>query len=380
MKTIQLVRDIYKSEDRLFLKFEYDTVLIALTKSIEGATWSQSKKCWHVPYGSEVINMILRLFNKMAWIDYSSLNTGAAIAKPVVSLNLSAQKQILPDLNETTHAKIEVFINWMHSRRYSESTIKTYSECIRTFLRYYADKAIEEIENDDLIRFNNKYILANEYSSSFQNQIVNAIKLFYKTVEHRNLDIDLIHRPKRAYKLPNVLSKEEVTLILSSPSNLKHRSMLALIYACGLRRSELLNLKPADINSERKLLIIKQGKGRKDRVAPISDKVIRMLREYYKTYQPLTWLFEGQKPGEPYSAGSLQEVMKLSLEKAKIKKPVTLHWLRHSYATHLLESGTDLRYIQELLGHKSSRTTEIYTHVSQKSLQQIKTPFDDLEL
>jgi integrase/recombinase XerD len=154
--------------------------------------------------------------------------------------------------------------------------------------------------------------------------------------------------------------------------------MLSLIYACGLRRGELLNLKPADVDSKRHLLIILNAKGKKDRVVPISDKVIGMLREYYKQYRPKKWLFEGQFPEEQYSETSLQKVLKNALSAARIRKPVSLHWLRHSYATHLLEAGTDLRFIQELLGHKSSKTTEIYTHVSEKSLQKISSPFDNL--
>ena len=154
--------------------------------------------------------------------------------------------------------------------------------------------------------------------------------------------------------------------------------MLSLIYACGLRRSELLNLKPSHIDSKRNVLIIEQGKGRKDRIAPLSEKIIELLRDYYKAYRPQEWLFEGQEIGSKYSPTSLEKVLKQSVQKCKINKPVTLHWLRHSYATHLLESGTDLRYIQELLGHKSSRTTEIYTHVSTKNLKNIKSPFDDL--
>ncbi len=154
--------------------------------------------------------------------------------------------------------------------------------------------------------------------------------------------------------------------------------MLSLIYACGLRRSELLNLKPVHIDSKRHLLIVLNAKGKKDRVVPVSDKTIGMLRDYYKIYRPKIWMFEGQIAGEPYSETSLQDVLKHAVRKANIHKPVTLHWLRHSYATHLLESGTDLRYIQELLGHKSSKTTEIYTHVTEKSLEKIKSPFDDL--
>ena len=156
--------------------------------------------------------------------------------------------------------------------------------------------------------------------------------------------------------------------------------MLSLIYSCGLRRSELLNLKPADIDSKRNIIIIRQSKGKKDRIVPLSEKILLMLREYYVAYKPKEWLFEGQTIREKYSEKSLESVLKNALAKTKIKKPVSLHWLRHSYATHLMESGTDLRYIQNLLGHSSSRTTEIYTHVSTKSIQNIKSPFDDLDL
>lgn len=151
-----------------------------------------------------------------------------------------------------------------------------------------------------------------------------------------------------------------------------------MIYSCGLRRSELLNLKPADIDSKRGIVIIRQSKGKKDRITPLSSKILILLRTYYEEYRPSTWLFEGQIKNNKYSDRSLEEVLKKSVKLAGINKPVTLHWLRHSYATHLLESGTDLRYIQELLGHNSSKTTEIYTHLSTKSIQQIKSPFDDL--
>jgi integrase/recombinase XerD len=175
-----------------------------------------------------------------------------------------------------------------------------------------------------------------------------------------------------------VLSKEEVKLILTAHSNLKHKVMLSMIYSCGLRRSELLNLKFADIDSNRNIVIIRQSKGKKDRIAPLSPKILEMLREYYTACKPRVWLFEGNTKGEQYADQSLQSVLKLAVQKVGINKPVTLHWLRHSYATHLLESGTDLRYIQELLGHSSSKTTEIYTHVSTKNLQMIRSPFDDL--
>jgi integrase/recombinase XerD len=205
-----------------------------------------------------------------------------------------------------------------------------------------------------------------------------AMKWEAKIIKNSKIKIDKIHRPKRAKVLPNVLSKEEVKAILEAHSNNKHKMMLSLIYSCGLRSGELLALKPIYIDSKRNIVLLKNTKGQKDRITPLSPKILEMLRTYFKEYRPIIYLFEGQKAGMPYYARSLQLVLKQALRKTKITKPVTLHWLRHSYATHLLESGTDLRYIQELLGHSSSKTTEIYTHVSTKSIQQIKSPFDDL--
>ena len=252
-------------------------------------------------------------------------------------------------------AAIEKFKQWLLSKRYSPSTIKTYSESLKSFLIFYREKAIAEISNEDVIIYNNEYILKNNLSASYQNQIVNAIKLFFQTIRETKMMVDKIHRPKRSKLLPNVLSKEEIKLILNAHSNIKHKTMLSLIYSCGLRRSELLNLKPADIDSKRGIVIIRQSKGKKDRIAPLSPKILDMLREYYIGFKPKTWLFEGQNENTKYDERSLSNVLKQALTKSRINKPVSLHWLRHSYATHLLESGTDLRYIQELLGHSSSQ-------------------------
>ena len=270
------------------------------------------------------------------------------------------------------------FKNYMNFRRYSQNTIKTYADALEVFFRFYKDQAPESLNIEDIINFNTSYILKKNLSASYQNQVINAIKLFYRNRFNRTMEVDFIQRPRREKRLPNVLSKNEVKSILEAPTNLKHRAMLSLIYACGLRRSELLNLTLKDILSDRNLLFIRQSKGKKDRVVPISIKLIEILRDYYKAFKPKTWLFEGQEVGKKYSERSIQLVLNQAVEKAKIVKPVSLHWLRHSYATHLLESGTDLRYIQELLGHSSSRTTEIYTHVSTRNLQQIRSPFDDL--
>jgi integrase/recombinase XerD len=333
---------------RIAVIFEKNAELIARIKSIAGSRWNPSLGVWHLPDTDEN-----RLRFKL----------------PLLSTTTPSEEGII---------QIEKFKQWLLSKRYSPSTIKTYSEALKSFLIFFREKPIEEITNEDVIVYNNEYILKNKLSSSYQNQIVNAIKLFFQTIRDTKMIVDKIHRPKRSKVLPNVLSKEEIKLILNAHSNIKHKMMLSLIYSCGLRRSELINLKPQDIDSKRNIVLLKNAKGKKDRITPLSPIILEMLRNYYNGYKPKTWLFEGQIVGEQYSEQSLQSVLKQALQKAGITKPITLHWLRHSYATHLLESGTDLRYIQELLGHSSSKTTEIYTHVSTKSIQQIKSPFDDL--
>ncbi|MEC5158852.1 tyrosine-type recombinase/integrase [Chryseobacterium sp. MP_3.2] len=338
----------HRSEDRIGVEFEKDKEMIQRIKLINGARWSQQKKLWHVPNTRE---------NRERFHIEQKQDT---------RLSLEGQEH----LNQ--------FIRWLSAKRYSANTIKTYSDALRSFLVYYREKNVSEITNADVLDFNNDYILKRNLSASYQNQVTNAIKLYFRTVRDTKIEVDKIDRPKKTKILPNVLSKEEIKMILEAHSNIKHKTMLCLIYSCGLRRSELLNLKPQDINSKRNIVLIKQAKGKKDRITPLSNKILELLREYYKEYRPKTWLFEGQFENQPYLEQSLQSVLKSAVKKCKILKPVTLHWLRHSYATHLLENGTDLRYIQELLGHNSSKTTEIYTHVSTKSLQQIKSPFDDL--
>ncbi|GIV37171.1 MAG: integrase [Cyclobacteriaceae bacterium] len=376
MKKIVLTRKIHRGRSVLLMHFERDLELQNICKKI-GASFSATHKAWYLDNNKENLILILNSFKQKAFVDAYEVFNNFQFTN-LLKDEKKIYTEIFHELNKEKELKIQEFSNWLHSKRYSLNTIKTYTDALRTFLRFFNDKQIHEINHKDLIRFNNEYILKNQLSSSFQNQIVNAIKLFFKIIENSNMDIELIHRPRREKKLPNVLSKQEIKSILDVSSNIKHKAMLSLIYACGLRRSELLNLKPTDIDSKRHLLIIRNSKGKKDRVVPISDKLIELLRSYYKNYRPKIWLFEGQKSGEQYSETSLQKVLQNAVKTVGIKKPVTLHWLRHSYATHLLESGTDIRYIQELLGHKSSRTTEIYTHVSEKALQKIQSPFDNL--
>jgi integrase/recombinase XerD len=360
---------------QIVIKMPKNETDIQFIRTFNYFRWDKSNYRWVLPNFGNNLELLKNYFNnRLSRLDFKK----AEQIRQVQEVAKKEFKRELPELDSDTQKEIEAFEQWMEHKRYSESTLKTYLHAITIFLRFISPKPSREVTNTDMVQFVHEYLLPKGLSLSYQNQAVNAARLFFKTIQGSRLITEQIERPRRGHKLPNVLSKEEVKFILEAPKNIKHRTMLSLIYACGLRRSELLNLTPGNIDSKRHLLVILNAKGKKDRVIPISDKVIEMLRDYYKVYKPKIWLFEGQAKGEKYSEASLQKVLKISLDLAKVKKPATLHWLRHSYATHLLESGTDLRYIQELLGHKSSKTTEIYTHVSEKSLQKIKSPFDEL--
>lgn len=373
-------KSIHHEERVLCLRFERDEQIENTLKKLSGCRWSQTMKCWYLPNTTPHFRQVLEHLRPLAYVDFSEVvkKTEVVRKEKTPIPNNTLKPTPTAQLTEPVQQEIEKFMSWLKSKRYSSNTIKTYTEALRTFLKYYASKPSSQITNDDLIQFNNDYILKSNYSASFQNQVVNALKLYFSAIENRKIDPELIHRPRRANTLPNVLSKQEVKMVLDALQNQKHRAMLSLIYACGLRSGELLKLKAEHVDSKRSLLIIKGAKGNKDRIVPLSTKIIEMLRTYYKAFKPKTYLFEGQNAGTAYDSRSLQLVIKQAVAKAGIKKPVTLHWLRHSYATHLLEAGTDLRYIQEILGHKSSKTTEIYTHVSTNSIQKISSPFDTL--
>jgi integrase/recombinase XerD len=373
---IKLEPGYHRDNNVVFIRFPKDEKLIEIVKSIDGARWSQTNRAWYVPKSKFRLATVYALFTGY-WVDYSALQ----LTKPkkVEQTTQKSITQVPPPIVENREL-IDEYKKWLTHKRYSENTIHRYTEMISIFAGHMGSTSLRMITNADVIEFVRGKLIAQGYSFTYQNQLVSALKLFFREIVNAPIDIEKLERPRREHKLPNVLSKDEIKAILQSPKNVKHKTMLSLIYACGLRRRELLWLKPNDVDSSRGLLTIRNSKGRKDRMVPISDRTIGMLKEYYKLYRPKVWLFEGQEPGERYSEASLSKVLKVALEATKIHKPATLHWLRHSYATHLLEAGTDLRYIQELLGHKSSRTTEIYTHVSQSSLQKVKSPFDDMDI
>lgn len=213
-------------------------------------------------------------------------------------------------------------------------------------------------------------------SHAYVNQVISSIKFFFNDVLKYQNKTSNLPRPKKEHKLPEVLTNE----ILNSVLNTKHKVLLLVTYSAGLRVSEVVNLKVTDIDSERMLIHIKQGKGRKDRYTLLSAITLDMLRQYVRQYRLKNWLFPGEIDEKPLTERSAQKIFETACKRSGIIKNVSIHSLRHSFATHLLEAGTDLRYIQELLGHTSSKTTEIYTHVSEKSIAKIQNPADSLDL
>ena len=265
-----------------------------------------------------------------------------------------------------------LFRKILNIRNYSESTVDNYSNALIQFNKWHKSG----IELDKNILFNYvEYMKAFDKSYSYIKNSIMALRLFSELVLGKKLNNDYLKGIKRKSKLPDVLGIEEVKRVLDSIDNIKHKAIISLIYSCGLRISECINLKISDIDSSRMLIKIIQGKGKKDRYVQLSTKLLLLLREYYKEYKPKTHLFQGQFKDE-YSAKSIQNVLKRALIKCHITKQITVHSLRHSFATHLIEQGTDIRIVQEILGHKDIRTTQIYTHISSARISKVNNPFD----
>lgn len=373
MKTIVLELLEHKGEQQIGIYFPYDALVKDYVKQFSSVKWSQTHRVFYVEDSRENRQKLFQYLREgNYYVDYNALKKRAPpVTKP------KAKSLDLPQLDAGQQEELQRFKKWMAQKRLSKNTIKTYAGVVLHFLRYLNLKGNREITSKLIEAFNYEFVVAPGKSVNYQNQCINGIK---KYLIYKNLDIDAlnIERPRKTRYLPEVLSLEEIKTILDSTHNLKHKTLLALVYSAGLRIGEAINLKISDIDSKRMLIHVKMAKGNKDRYTLLSPMFLDLLREYYKTYRPIKYLFEGQTGG-PYTSKSAQQVLKKALRLAGIQgRRITLHTLRHSFATHLLESGTDIRYIQALLGHNSPKTTMIYTHVSEQRLQKIKNPFDSL--
>lgn len=354
------------------LKFDPDKVIHALIKSLSAPKWSGTYKMVYLPNTKDNLNDIFLLFKGVVWINYNRFLSNKPINPDNEALDISwfRKRKITPYYKYCP----EEYLLKLELKRYSNNTVRIYVPFFEMFINFYSNRAINTLDEDDIRAFL-QHLIQRKMSNSYINQAINAIKFYYEVVlgmPNRFYDIE---RPRKEYKLPKVISKEEILLIINNTNNIKHRCVVELLYGSGLRKSELLNLKVNDINSNRMLVRVQNSKGNKDRLTLLSKNALDDLRLYFKEYRPKDYLFEGQKGGK-YSGESVLRIVKLASEKARIRECVTPHVLRHSFATHLLESGVDLRQIQVLLGHNSTKTTEIYTHVATNTFKTIKNPLD----
>jgi site-specific recombinase XerD len=270
----------------------------------------------------------------------------------------------------------DIFKSKMMIARYSPSSIRSYLGAAGAFFND-CEVPVAKVDEKIIEAYILNKIRNGEISEAFQKHLLGALTLFYKMVFERKINIGYLYPQRHESKIPVVLSKEETKRLLDATANIKHKALLTTIYSAGLRLNEVLNLKLKDIDSKRLMLHVRAGKGKKDRMAILSEALLSMISQYYIEYAPNEWLFENPNGGQ-YSSRSVQKVFKENLLKAGIRKHATVHTLRHSFATHLLEQGTDIRYIQELLGHSQLKTTQIYTHITDAGKRKIKSPFDSL--
>jgi integrase/recombinase XerD len=342
-------------------------------KSFPYYKWDSKSKSWSIPYSEQFLE---ELKKKIAELGFSLIYKEEA-APDMVKRKSSAE---IPNYRKCP----EEYIHKLEERRYSEGTIKAYVPLFEEFLNYFSGIPLGDLGEKEVMDFSRYLVTERRVSASHQNQAINAIKFYFEKVKGGEKKYYHVDRPIREKALPEVLSEEEVLLILKSIKNLKHKAILMTIYSAGLRISELVNLKIKDIDSNRMQIRVEQAKGKKDRYTVLSEKTLEILRRYIKQERPFEYLFEGQGSRKElpvrYSTTSISAILKKAVKSVGISKNVTVHTLRHSFATHLLERGTDLRYIQSLLGHESPKTTQIYTHITTKGFDQIKSPLDGLDL
>ncbi len=412
-KTVIVLKQVYHREHYcIAILFPKDFDLIRIVRTISGATFSNTMSCWYVANRWGLVDEIVTAYEGVASVDRSAFRKSNTLLRETMrdvksaEINMHAletrtkegprsEAKPMPDLqtspatseddskgrNGKGELEMRMMLRMMEQKLllkgYSANTLKTYLQQFKEFLLFFGNVATIDLTEIDIRNYLLYLVEKKRVSKSYQNQAINAIKFFYEKIMMQERKVYYLERPMREKRLPKVLSQENLMAIFGALENIKHRVMLMLIYAAGLRRSELLALTVSDVDPERHVVFIRGGKGKKDRQSIMAQSLTPLLRQYMEEYRPSFWLFEG-RGGERYTESSLQQVLKQAVRKAGINKHVTLHMLRHSFATHLLESGTSTRYIQELLGHESPVTTEIYARVTRFGLDKIKSPLDHI--
>lgn len=350
------------------LQFNPSKVVQALIDTLPDVSWSLEFLMFYVSNNKTNLDIIFKTFHGVAWVNGNYFFTEKIINpnNPALNLERYRNRKLKPDFTPCP----EAYLLKLELKRYSDNTVRNYVACFEAFINYYRGEDPITLNEIDIRNYLQKLIQEGK-SNSYVNLAVNSIKFYYEIVLGMPNRFYAIERPRKEKQLPEVLPKEDIVKIMQYTNNIKHKCIIGLLYSSGLRRSELLNLKVTDIDSKRMVVTIKSAKGNKDRISILSPSILKGLQNYYRKYRPKTYLFEGQS-GNKYSGFSVLNIVVMAAKKAGIQKKVTPHMLRHSFATHLLENGTDIRHIQLLLGHSSTKTTEIYTHVANRSFMEIK--------
>ena len=339
---------------------------IEYIKSLPYFNYDPKNKFWSIPFTKQILEELRSILEKY----YASVE--------IIKQKPKSRKEPEKIISEHHREAPDSMIDKLKECRYSEATIRIYKQMFSIFLSHYHMFRVDEISHQQIRAYLRYLVQEMEVSESYQNQMINAIKFYYEKVLGGSRHTYFIERPRKEKRLPVVLSQEEVMSILKSIDNIKHKALISLLYSAGLRISELLNLKIEDIDFDSNRILIRQAKGKKDRMVPLGERAKKVILYYMKEYEPDVYLFEGST-GKQYSSTSVQRIIKRNCQALGIRKKVTPHTFRHSYATHLLENGVDLRYIQHTLGHNSSKTTEIYTHITRIGMKQMKNPLDELD-
>ncbi|MGB0888599.1 MAG: site-specific tyrosine recombinase/integron integrase [Vicingaceae bacterium] len=345
-------------------------------KGLPEVKWSNKFGMAFIPHTQQNLDLIFNDFRGVAWINSGSFFYQQNQSKGNKSNSLAHYQ--LRNLPKGYRACPNEYLRKLELKQYALSTCKTYINLFEVFINYFKHWELTHIDEEQIRNYLQQLVHQGK-SHSHINQVINSIKFYYEIVLEMPNRFYSIERPIRKETLPKVISLEEVAELIKHTNNIKHRCIVSLLYSSGLRRGELLNLKLTDIDSKRMVIKVINGKGGKDRLTILSKTVLEDLREYFKVWQPKTYLFEGPT-GKKYSGNSVSNIINNAAKRAKLKRKITPHMLRHSFATHLLEAGTDIRYIQTILGHSSTQTTEIYTQVAINNIKIIKSPIEMLNL
>jgi integrase/recombinase XerD len=374
-KSVTLKHLLIDNDKKIGLQFYPNLVIQNILKTIPELEYSEAFGMYYLPNQGHFVQRLFSLLKGIAWVNGQYFfNQTRQTDNAVLNLADYVKKERPKGYKFCP----KNYVQKLEIMRYALSTARTYISNFEAFINYYKDTAVNEIDEND-VRNYLQFLVHEGKSDSSINVAVNAIKFYYEGVLGMPNRFYSIDRPLKREKLPKVLSKAEVKDIIASTRNLKHRCVVALLYSSGLRRNELISLKLEDIDSKRMIIRVNNGKGKKQRLTVLSPVILEDLRAYFKEWRPTNYLFEGMY-GKAYSSTSVLNIVKDAAKRAGVFRPVTPHMLRHSFATHLLEDGVDLRYIQSLLGHSSTKTTEIYTQVATKNIVNITSPLDDLFL